>query len=71
MARLDRQALSAFDGQSRLHEAGQVYAAIARQRAGDTAGARSDLEAILDKPDVTASSKRWAKEVLAGIPKPK
>jgi RNA polymerase sigma factor (sigma-70 family) len=71
VARLDRQALSAFDGQSRLHEAGQVYAAIARQRAGDTAGARSDLEAFLDQPDVTPSSKQWAEEVLAGIPKPK
>jgi RNA polymerase sigma factor (sigma-70 family) len=68
VARLDRQALSAFDGQSRLREAGQVYAAIARQRAGDTAGARSDLEAFLDQPDVTPSSKQWAKEILAGIP---
>ena len=47
------------------------YAAIARQRAGDTAGARSDLEAFLDQPDVTRSSKQWAEEVLAGIPKPK
>jgi RNA polymerase sigma factor (sigma-70 family) len=70
VARLDRQSLSAFDGQTRLQEAGQVYAAIARQRTGDTAGARSDLEAFLDEPDVTPSSKRWAADVLAGIPKP-
>jgi RNA polymerase sigma factor (sigma-70 family) len=69
VACLDRRALSAFDGQSRLHEAGQVNAAIARQRAGDAAGARSDLEAFLDQPDVTPSSKRWAEQVLAGIPK--
>jgi RNA polymerase sigma factor (sigma-70 family) len=71
VARLDRQALSAFDGQSRLHEAGQVYAAIARQRTGDAAGARSDLEAFLDQPDVTPSSRQWAEEVLASIPRPK
>jgi hypothetical protein len=70
VARLDRQALSAFDGQTRLQEAGQVYAAIARQRTGDTAGARSDLDALLNQPDLTPSSKRWAEEVLAGIPKP-
>jgi hypothetical protein len=71
VARLDRQATSAFDGQSRLQEAGRVYAAIARHRAGDSAGARGDLQAFLDEPGVTPSSKQWATEVLAGIPEPK
>ena len=69
VARLDRQALSAFDGQSRLQEAGRVYAAIAKQRAGDLAGARSDLKALLGEPAVTPSSKKWAEDVLAGLNK--
>jgi hypothetical protein len=70
LSRLDRQAVSAFDGQSRLQEAGRVYAAIAKQRAGDLAGARSDLNALLGEPAVTRSSKKWAEGILAGIPPP-
>jgi RNA polymerase sigma factor (sigma-70 family) len=70
VARLDREATSAFDGQTRLQEAGRVYAAIARHRAGDAAGARGELQAFLDEPGGTPSSKQWAAEVLAGIPRP-
>jgi RNA polymerase sigma factor (sigma-70 family) len=70
VSRLGRQAVSAFDGESRLHEAGRVYASIAKQRAGDPAGARSDLEAFLAEPGVTPSTRQWAETVLASIPRP-
>src|SRR5262249_31935116 len=65
VSRLGRQAVSAFDGESCLYEAGRVYASIAKQRAGDPAGARSDLEAFLAEPGVTPSTKQWAETVLA------
>lgn len=61
--------VSAFDGQTRLREAGYVYKAIVQHYAGNTAAARRRLEEVLQTPGITPSSQQWAREVLAGMPR--
>ena len=68
VAALPPEAVCAFDGRSRLHEAGLVYAAIAKGRMGKHAEARQNLETVLKMKDVTPDTKQWAKQVLTGFP---
>lgn len=58
----------AFDGQSRLREAGQVYAAIAKSRQGKVAEARVDFDAILSLPETTAATRQWIEQLKAELP---
>ncbi len=67
---LDTAATAAFDGTTRLREAGMVFIAIAKMRAGRRDEARHDLEAVIKTDDVTPATKQWAKQLLQTIPKP-
>ena len=53
----------AFDGQSRLGEAGRVYAAIAKSRQGKVEEARSVFDAMLALPDTTPASRQWIEQL--------
>lgn len=58
----------AFDGQSRLREAGRVYAAIAKSRQGKFAEARADFDAILSLPETTGATRKWIEQLKLELP---
>lgn len=69
VAALDPKAISAFDGRSRLREAGIINAAIVRKLLGEVDQARHDLEALLKETELSAGTRDWAQRVLEGMPK--
>lgn len=58
-----RNEVLAFDGQSLLHEAGAVYAAIAMSRQGKLKEAREEFDAVLAAPETTAATKQWVAQL--------
>ncbi len=69
VAGLDEKAISAYDGQSRLREAGLVYRAIAKSQKGDVTAATKELQAVIAAADTTTGARKWASQVLAQISK--
>ena len=61
---LGDEALSAFDGVSRLNEAGGIYGAIALARQGKTKEAQEQLKTLLKKESLGAPMKPWAQQIL-------
>jgi hypothetical protein len=60
---LPEDQVSAFDGTSRLNEAGAVYLALALARQGKTADAQAQVEAVLKKESLSAPMKQWAQQL--------
>jgi hypothetical protein len=63
VAGLPNDQTSAFDGASRLNEAGAIYLAIALARQGKTADAQAQVEAILKKDGLSPPMKQWAQQL--------
>ncbi|TWT74681.1 hypothetical protein Pla123a_35050 [Posidoniimonas polymericola] len=61
-------AVSRFDGASRLGEAARVYAAIALSQQGESSAARERLEAVAADESVTTPTRQWARQLLAAAP---
>ena len=64
VAGLGDESLSAFDGVSRLNEAGGIYGAIALARQGKTKEAQEQLKTLLKKESLGAPMKPWAQQIL-------
>ena len=63
-AALGDETLSAFDGVSRLNEAGEIYGAIALGRQGKAKEAQDQLKTVLKKESISAPMKQWAQQIL-------
>jgi hypothetical protein len=63
-----RQGVSAFDGTTRLAEAGAIQAAIGLARQKKIVEARAELEAVLARPGLAPALRAWAEQVLRELP---
>lgn len=67
VAALNAEAISLFDNQSRLKEVGLVYCALAQIQMREYSAARAELEKITNLPEVTPSTKQWARQIIDSI----
>jgi hypothetical protein len=64
VASLGDEEVSAFDGTTRLNEAGALYAAIALSRLGKKAEAQDRVNSLLKKAGLSPPMKEWAHQIL-------
>ncbi len=69
VAALDEKAISAYDGQTRLREAGKVYQAIAMSQKGEVTAAKKELQDVIAAAETKTDTRKWASQVLAQIAK--
>jgi len=64
VAALGEDGVSAFDGTTRLNEAGTLYVSIALSRLGKTAEAQDQVNSLLKKGGLSPPMKEWAQQIL-------
>ncbi len=69
VAGLDDKAISAYDGQTRLREAGLVYRAIAKSQKGEVTAATKELKEVIAAAEIKTDTRQWANQVLKQIAK--